>query len=82
MGIMVYSLLWVMQDFVHQPYDYYEYDYGDDYGVFSCGSIVRALEEGHCWGPTIMRPVSGVYNGFVKLSDEPTLPFIFLPGFW
>ena len=20
MGIMVYSLLWVMQDFVHQPY--------------------------------------------------------------
>ena len=21
MGIMVYSLLWVMQDFVHQPYD-------------------------------------------------------------
>ena len=22
MGIMVYSLLWVMQDFVHQPYGY------------------------------------------------------------
>ena len=22
MGIMVYSLLWVMQDFVHQPYFY------------------------------------------------------------
>ena len=21
MGIMVYSLLWVMQDFVHQPYE-------------------------------------------------------------
>ena len=21
MGIMVYSLLWVVQDFVHQPYD-------------------------------------------------------------
>ena len=26
MGIMVYSLLWVMQDFVHQPYDH---DYHD-----------------------------------------------------
>ena len=26
MGIMVYSLLWVMQDFVHQPY-----------GLWSCG---------------------------------------------
>ena len=24
MGIMVYSLLWVMQDFVHQPYHYSE----------------------------------------------------------
>ena len=22
MGIMVYSLLWVMQDLYHQPYDY------------------------------------------------------------
>ena len=22
MGIMVYSLLWIMQDFVHQPYHY------------------------------------------------------------
>ena len=22
MGIMVYSLLWVMQDFVHQPYGF------------------------------------------------------------
>ena len=22
MGIMVYSLLWVMQDFGHQPYEY------------------------------------------------------------
>ena len=22
MGIMVYSLLWVMQDFVHQPLDF------------------------------------------------------------
>ena len=22
MGIMVYSLLWVVQDFVHQPYPY------------------------------------------------------------
>ena len=25
MGIMVYSLLWVMQDFVHQPYHYYHH---------------------------------------------------------
>ena len=44
--------------------------------VFSCGSIVRASEEGHCWGPIIMRPVSGVYKGFVKLS----LPLHFLAG--
>ena len=27
MGIMVYSLLWVMQDFVHQQYYYYYYYY-------------------------------------------------------
>ena len=29
MGIMVYSLLWVMQDFVHQPYGVVKEEDGD-----------------------------------------------------
>ena len=31
MGIMVYSLLWIMQDFVHQP----------NYSASQCGKRVR-----------------------------------------
>ena len=27
MGIMVYSLLWVMQDLYHQPYLYYSFGF-------------------------------------------------------
>ena len=35
MGIMVYFLLWVMQDFDHQPYD----------------ATVKILETGATWNP-------------------------------
>ena len=35
MGIVVYSLQWVMQDFVHQPY-HYNNNGEDDEGIFDC----------------------------------------------
>ena len=36
MGIMVYSLLWVMQDFVHQPNDVLSCDVVRDGASVSC----------------------------------------------
>ena len=44
MGIMVYSLLWVMQEFYHQPHDLELRSYSDPVPKFSARA--RALTRG------------------------------------
>ena len=46
MGIMVYSLLWLMQDFVHQPYYYFSRHLGCGSGLPGLGAPVSTLNKG------------------------------------
>ena len=49
MGITVYSLLWVMQDFVHQPYDFFQ---------FTCSGNESRQKHRRSTGSRMQRPLT------------------------
>ena len=66
MGIMAYSLVWVMQDLYHQR----RYSYG---GILSRITIMI---------PDVETIVTFFYNKVVRTTLAPKLPRTFLPVFW
>ena len=64
MGIMVYSLLWVMQDFVHQPYHQHAYPHCPSSSSSGSVAVTRtvavAVGEGLLVVPVLTLPVAVV----------------------
>ena len=75
MGIMVYSLLWVMQDFVHQPYE----TLGDS--TLKQAMVQNLQRDLHA---SFLGMIQGMFliHPYIKQNRVMSYHSIFTEGFW